>query len=84
MLQLDELKNSNLNIFCQLNVSSTEHFSYVDQCEYIGLNCVIAMKLNDCMVNVKGSLKPFRVILFDSEIRNLEFLTYMQILLVFT
>ena len=83
MLQLDELKNLNLNIFCQLNVSSTEHFSYVDQCEYIGLNCVIAMKLNDCMVNVKGSLKPFRVILFDSEKRSFEFLK-IQILLVLT
>ena len=75
MLQLNALENLDLNICCHLNVTSIEHFSYVDQCEYIRLNCVIAMKLNDCMVNVKGSLKPFRVILFDSENRNFKFLT---------
>ena len=67
MLQLDAIKILDLNICCQIDVTSIEHFSYVDQCEYIRLNCVIAMKLNDCMVDVKGSLKPFRVILFDSK-----------------
>ena len=67
MLQLDAIKILDLNICCQLDVTSIEHISYVDQCEYIRLNCVIAMKLNDCMVDVKGSLKPFRVILFDSK-----------------
>ena len=67
MLQLDAIKILDLNICCQIDVTSIEHFSYVDQCEYIRLNCVIAMKLNDCMVDVKGSLKPFRVILFYSK-----------------
>ena len=65
MLQLYAIKILDLNICCQLDVTSIEHFSYVDQCEYIRLNCVIAMKLNDSMVGVKGGLKPFRVILFD-------------------
>ena len=82
MLQLDAIKIFGKNICCQTNVSSNEHFSYIDQCEYIGLNCVIAMKLNDCMVNIKGSLKPFGVILFNSEIRKFEFLNLQRLLVL--
>ena len=67
-------ESSDIRCNCQSQflLSSNKHISYIDQSEYIGLNCVIAMKFNDCMVNIKGSLKPFRFILFDSEIRNIE------------
>ena len=43
------------------------HISYIDESQYVGLNCVIAMKFNNCMVNVEGSFKPFRLISFNSE-----------------
>ena len=43
-----------LNVPLQtLNINLiSHHVSYIDECEYVSLNCVIAMKFNDTMVNI--------------------------------